>query len=72
MSEISQTILRRDDVERATGLSRSTIYFMVSKGTFPKPVPLGGKAVGWVQSEVSEWIEARIAERDQPKTKEAA
>jgi prophage regulatory protein len=33
-------------------------------GTFPKQVTLGPKSVGWVESEVDSWIEARIAARD--------
>ena len=40
------TILRLPTVKARTGLSRSTIYHRVSCGTFPAPVPLGGRAVG--------------------------
>jgi prophage regulatory protein len=57
-------ILRRGDVERITGLSRSTIYEYMVRGAFPRPVRLSGKSVGWLESEVREWIKARIAERD--------
>jgi prophage regulatory protein len=49
------TILRLPDVKRSTGLSRSTIYLRISQGTFPKPVSLGGRAVGWLQAEVQQW-----------------
>jgi prophage regulatory protein len=55
------TIIRRKAVEARTGLSRSTIYLRVSEGTFPKPVSLGRRAVGWVESEISEWLLGRIA-----------
>jgi prophage regulatory protein len=54
------TILRRKQVEARTGLSRSTIYLRVSDGTFPKPVSLGARAVGWVESEISDWLASRI------------
>lgn len=54
------TILRLPDVKASTGLSRSTIYLRVSQGTFPKPVSLGGRAVGWLQAEVQEWLQRRI------------
>jgi len=54
------SILRRTDVEARTGLSRSTIYLRLSQGTFPKPVNLGGRAVGWVASEVDAWLADRI------------
>ena len=46
------------------GLSRSTIYEQIQAGTFPKPIRLGPKAVGWLESEVLAWIEARTAERN--------
>jgi prophage regulatory protein len=57
---MAHTILRLPAVKTATGLSRSTIYLRVAKGTFPEPVSLGGRAVGWVEAEVQEWIQRRI------------
>jgi len=42
--------LRRKQVETRTGLSRSTIYQTIKDGVFPKPVPLGPRAVGWLES----------------------
>ena len=57
------TILRLPMVKARTGLSRSTIYHRVSCGTFPAPVPLGGRAVGWIEAEVHAWVTARIAQR---------
>jgi prophage regulatory protein len=62
-----QNILRRDAVERATGLKRSTIYDKIAAGAFPKPIPLGGHAVGWLESDIADWQKARIAERDTAK-----
>lgn len=64
------TVLRRADVERATGLPRSTLYEMMSKGTFPKSIPLGKRSVGWLETEILAWQRARVAERD--RAKEAA
>ena len=52
--------LRRKQVETRTGLSRSTIYQYIKDGVFPKPVPLGPRAVGWLESEVSGWIAERV------------
>ena len=49
---MTHTILRLPAVKTSTGLSRSTIYVRVSQGTFPKPVILGGRAVGWLEAEV--------------------
>lgn len=54
------TILRLPDVKRSTGLSRSTIYLRIAQGTFPKPVNLGGRAVGWLEAEVQQWLQRRI------------
>ncbi len=53
-------ILRRKQVQMRTGLSRSTIYQYIKDGVFPKPVQLGPRAVGWLESEVIEWIAERV------------
>ena len=57
------TMLRFPTVKARTGLSRSTIYLRISRGTFPAPVSLGGRAVGWIEAEVHAWLTARIAQR---------
>ncbi|HBP5742617.1 helix-turn-helix transcriptional regulator [Pseudomonas aeruginosa] len=57
-------IVRLKDVIDSTGIARSTIYKLIGEGEFPKPVPLVGRTVGWVESEVQEWIRGRIAQRD--------
>jgi prophage regulatory protein len=57
-------ILRLKEVIEKTGLARSTIYKYVELGAFPKPISLGGRSVGWVDSEVHEWIINAIEERD--------
>lgn len=49
-------------VEHLTGLSRSTIYAMIAEGTFPKPLRLGKRAVGWPESAINEWLEGRFHE----------
>lgn len=49
-------LLRLPAVKARTGLSRSTIYLRVAQGTFPKPVSIGSRAVGWVEAEVSDWV----------------
>jgi prophage regulatory protein len=61
-------ILRLKEVINKTGLARSTIYKYLDAGTFPKPIPLGGRSVGWVDSEIHEWILTRIEARDRPHT----
>tara|TARA_R110000868_G_scaffold315278_2_gene576172 strand:+ start:378 stop:560 length:183 start_codon:yes stop_codon:yes gene_type:complete len=56
-------LIRLKEVMYCSGLARSTVYKYVAAGTFPKPVPLGGRAVAWVQGEVEAWIDSRIANR---------
>lgn len=56
----TQSIKRLPAVKQRTGLSRSTIYALIEKGEFPKPILLGARAVGWLESDVSEFIEARV------------
>lgn len=58
----SPTILRRRQVEARVGLKRSTLYGRIAEGTFPAPVRLGARTVGWLSSEVDEWLRARVAE----------
>ncbi|MFK5949178.1 MAG: AlpA family transcriptional regulator [Methylococcales bacterium] len=53
-------ILRLPAVKECTGLSRSTIYLMMSKKQFPLPISLGDRAVGWLEEEIDNWIEQRI------------
>ena len=59
-TENELVILRRRQVEQRTGLSRSTLYQYIKDGSFPKPVPLGPRAVGWIETEVRGWIATRI------------
>ena len=54
-------ILRLPEVLGRTGLSRSSIYLRVSEDRFPKPIPLGGRSVGWVEEQVEHWLASQIA-----------
>ena len=54
-------ILRLPEVKNQTGLSRSTIYQRISEENFPKQIDLGGRAVGWLESDIQNWIEQRLA-----------
>lgn len=57
---MSHAILRLPAVKAKTGLSRSTIYLRISLGIFPKPVNLGARAVGWLESEIDQWLQDQI------------
>lgn len=51
-------LLRRKEVERETGLSRPTIYRLMSTGQFPRPRRIGLRAVAWSSTEIQAWKEA--------------
>ena len=52
-------LLRRREVEKITGLSRSSIYRLMQEGGFPRPVRVGPSAVRWKASDITAWIESR-------------
>lgn len=54
------TIQRRHQVEARTGLARSTIYRRMKQGRFPKPLSLGGGAVGWDSRDIDRWLEGLV------------
>jgi len=62
---MNKTILRKPDIESATGLTERTIRNMEAEGKFPRRFTLnpGGRAVGWHSEEVNSWIEDRAASR---------
>ena len=60
-----QKLLRLKQVQALTGLSRSHLYSLASKGQFPKSVKLSQKSVGWIETEVQDWIDARIKQRNE-------
>lgn len=53
--------IRLPEVQARTGLKKSTIYAAIKAKTFPSQVSLGGRAVGFLSSDIDAWIEARIA-----------
>ena len=53
-------ILRLPAVMSRTGLSRSSVYLRISQGRFPKPIALGGRAVGWIEAEIDDWLNQQI------------
>jgi len=57
--ESVQRIMRLPAVLQATGLARSTVYRMMAERTFPAPVKLAKRAVGWRHDDVRQWTNAR-------------
>ena len=50
-------IMRMPEVCQFTGLGKSTIYKKLADGSFPAPVRLGSRAVGWRSGDIVEWLE---------------
>ena len=58
---MSDRLLHRREVEKLTGLSRASIYRLMSEGEFPRPVRVSAKAVRWKESDITTWIQSRPA-----------
>lgn len=59
---MTKKLLRRNEVEKVTGLKRSSIYSKIKEGDFPKPIKLGMRAVAWLEADVMQWIESKVTE----------
>ena len=55
-------ILRLPEVKQSTGLSRSTIYLRMANNEFPKSISLGGRAIGWFELDIQNWLEEKRKE----------
>jgi len=58
---MSNRIVRLPTVKEITGLSRSSIYLRMSKGEFPQSISLGDRAIGWLEADIEQWLEDKIA-----------
>jgi len=58
-------LLRLPEVLDRVGYRRSKVYSLIKEKRFPRPVELGPKARGFLESEVDAWIAERIRERDE-------
>ena len=56
---MSIRLLRRPEVEKLTGLSRSSIYAMMERGEFPRPRRIGQRAVAWDEAALERWLATR-------------
>lgn len=58
---MTNSILKLRTVSARTGLARSTIYAFIAEGHFPRQISLGPRSVGWLESDINDWISSRIA-----------
>ncbi len=62
-AEIAATparIIRLPEVLSRTGLRRSSLYERIKDKSFPEAISLGGRSVGWLESDVTAWIMERV------------
>lgn len=52
-------LMTRAEVEEAVGVSRSTIYELMRRDQFPRPLKIGPRNVRWVENEVAAWLQSR-------------
>ena len=63
-------IIKLRDLSPRIGYSRAAIYSKLDPKSpqfdpeMPRPISLGGRAVGWIEAEVEAWLQSRIAARD--------
>ncbi len=68
MTNEPRYFLRLKQVQQRVGLGRSTIYERIKTGEFPCPHPLGERAVGWLSSDIENWIDSQLQKaRQDPK-----
>lgn len=58
----ANAVLRWPEVAKIVPISRSHAHAMAAQGKFPKPIKLGPRASGWLESEIIAWLADRIAQ----------
>lgn len=64
---ITKRLIRAKEIKHRTGLSIATVYRMIARGSFPKPVKIGSGQFApsaWVQDEIDAWIDALAEARN--------
>ncbi|EAA6844676.1 AlpA family transcriptional regulator [Salmonella enterica] len=56
------TLIRLPEVQRRTGYSKAWIYRLISQKRFPSSIKIGSRAIAFIESEIDEWVNQRIAE----------
>lgn len=66
-----QCLLSSKQVLELVPVSKTQLYRLINAGQFPKPVPIGRHRVGFLESEINDWIESRLRVRDEGSGAEA-
>lgn len=65
---MNQILLKMPSLRGEYELGRSTVYDLMAKGKFPRPIKTGGtRGVAWIKAEIDQWVADRVAERDAQK-----
>ncbi|ASK76088.1 TPA: AlpA family transcriptional regulator [Klebsiella pneumoniae] len=56
------SLIRLAEAQRRTGYSKAWLYRLIGQKRFPQPVKIGSRSIAFIESEVDEWINQRIAE----------
>lgn len=59
---MSKSLIRLPEVQRRTGYSKAWIYRLLKENRFPASIKIGSRAIAFIDSEIDQWIEERIAE----------
>lgn len=60
--DMKKSLIRLSEVLKRTGYSKAWVYALMSRGQFPQSVKIGARAIAFIESEIDDWIDQRIAE----------
>ena len=61
---VSFQLLTAEEVMQRTAFGRTKLYALIKTGEFPKPINISERSVRWLESELLEWMQARLTARD--------
>ena len=59
---MSQSLIRFAEVQKRTGYSKAWLYRLMSEKRLPAAIKIGSRSIAFIESEIDEWINQRIAE----------
>jgi prophage regulatory protein len=62
-TDSNTNIIRLPQAIQKTGLSRSTIYSLISRGEFPQKIQLSTRSIGFLESEINDWVTSKVSQR---------
>jgi prophage regulatory protein len=62
-TDSNTNIIRLPQAIKKTGLSRSTIYSLISRGEFPQKIQLSTRSIGFLESEINDWVTSKVSQR---------